>query len=139
MLPSRILIEEESVQPTSESEYYERSVPPFLAQGRGKGASSTLMSQARPYVESPFLSTSHAGHCKPPNMKTSSRSVISHTFARMCTFARIYLKNTGISPVAPVKVRLTLPVTIRSGRPPDPSQISSFLGYRTHDTLWNKL
>ena len=124
---------EESVRPTIESGYYERSVPPFLAQGRGKGASSTLMPQARLYVESPFLSASHAGHCKPPKMKTSSIPVISQTFAWIC------LENTGISPAAPVKVRLTLPVTIRSGRPPDPPQISSFLGYRTHATLWNKL
>ena len=67
---------EEPVRPAISSGYYERSVPSFLAQGRGKGASSTLMSQARLYVESPFPSASHAGHCKPPKMKTSSISVI---------------------------------------------------------------
>ena len=67
---------EEPVRPTISSGYYERSVPSFLAQGRGKGASSTLMSQARLYVESPFLSASHAGHRKPPKMKTSSIFVI---------------------------------------------------------------
>ena len=67
---------EESVQPTIGSGHCERSEHPFLAQGKGKGASSTLMPQARLYVESPFPSASHAGHCKPPKMKTSSISVI---------------------------------------------------------------
>ena len=86
---------EESRRLTIESGYYERSVPPFLAQGKGKGASSTLMPQARLYVESPFPSASHAGHCKPPKMKTSSIFVILqllHEFAsktpRLATCSR---------------------------------------------------
>ena len=73
---SLTVIVEEPVRPTISSGYYERSVPSFLAQGRGKGASSTLMSQARLYVESPFLNASHASHRKPPKMKTSSIFVI---------------------------------------------------------------
>ena len=87
---------EESVRPTISSGYYERSVPPFLAQGKGKGASSTLMPQARLYVESPFLTASHAGHRKPPKMKSCSISVISqllHGFASKTPLSRYLLPS----------------------------------------------
>ena len=89
-------IVEESRRLTIESGYYERSVPPFLAQGKGKGASSTLMPQARLYVESPFLTASHAGHRKPPKMKSCSISVISqllHGFASKTPLSRYLLPS----------------------------------------------
>ena len=117
---------EESRRLTIESGYYERSVPPFLAQGKGKGASSTLMPQARLYVESPFPSASHAGHCKPPKMKTCSLFVI----LQIPDF--IHSRNASLTLTAPVKVRLTFPVLQGLGDSQIPHYSPVFRGYRTH-------
>ena len=117
---------EESRRLTIESGYYERSVPPFLAQGKGKGASSTLMPQARLYIESPFPSASHAGHCKPPKMKTCTLFVI----LQIPDF--IHSRNASLTLTAPVKVRLTFPVLQGLGDSQIPHYYPVFRGYRTH-------
>ena len=84
------------------------------AQGRWKGASSMVISQARLYLGMPFSSASHAGHCKPPNKKTCSPFVI------LRISNPIHSRNTSFTLTAPVKVRLAFPVLQGLGFPQVP-------------------